>query len=325
MTNIQTNEPVRLNAISFIKLLVKWRKNIVYLIIISGLCSYAATWLITPLYKSSTVIYPFNLGNYSKESSTEQLVQLIKSEDVKAALIESFDLFTHYDIDTTGKSPRHEMMLQLEENISVNKTEYESVEISILDKDPKIAARMCDSILVYLDRKALTLFREKAKENFIVAQKRVLDKKAEMDSMITIQNELSSKYGILDYENQVLGFSREYYRALGEGGSSSRIEQAKRNLEEKGNEAFSLKENLWRVRGQYNDLKKQAEDLQSDLYKEVSFHNLVTKAVPAEKKDSPKRVLLSLLLTLSVVVLGLLVIIYQEFYKKQFDISLEEN
>ncbi len=325
MTTTQPNVPVRLDAISFIKLLVKWRKNLLYLFIVSGLVSYAATWLITPLYKSTTVIYPFNLGNYSKESATEQLVQLIKSEDVKEGLIKSFGLYAHYDIDTTGKSPRHEIMLQLEENISINKTEYESVEISILDKDPMTAARMCDSILVFMDRKALTLVREKAKENLTVTQNRLAAKKAEMDSMLAIQNELSSKYGILDYESQVLGFSREYYRSLGEGGSTSRIEQARRNLEEKGNEAFSLKENLWRIRGQYNDLKKQAEDFQSDLNKEVSFHNLVTKAVPAEKKDSPKRVLLSLLLTLSVMVLGLLVIIYQEFYKKQFDKSLEEN
>ncbi|MEP7264144.1 MAG: hypothetical protein ABI772_06595 [Bacteroidota bacterium] len=322
MTSPMQNEPVRFNAINLIKMLVKWRKQITTLFIITLLVSYAATWLITPMFKSTTVVYPFNLGNYSKESATEQMVQLFKSEDVKENLIKAFALYKHYDIDTSGSSPRHEIMLMLDENISVNKTEYESVEINILDKDPKIAAQMCDSIIVFMDKKALTLIREKARENMLVSENRLAEKKVEMDSMLIQQKELSEKYGILDYENQVIGFSREYYRSMGGGGSSSKMEQAKRNLEEKGNEAFSLKENLWRVRGQYNDIKKQREDFESDYTKEISFHNLVTKAVPAEKKDSPKRMVLSLLITLSVMSVALLVIIYQEYYKKQFDESI---
>ncbi len=325
MTSSGQNKQVRLDAINFIKMLVKWRKQLTILFVVSLLASYAATFLITPLYKSTTVIYPFNLENYSKESSTEQMVQLLKSEDVRQELIRAFNLYEHYEIDSTGASPRYEMMLQLDENISVTKTEYESVEISILDSDPKTAAMMCDSIIAFMDKKALSLIRDKAKENLIIIKMRLKEKTLEMDSMINLQNQLSMKYGILDYENQVLGFSREYYRSMGGGGSTSRMETAKRNLEEKGNEAFSLKENLWRVRGQYNDLKKESEELQSTIIKKISFHNLVTKAVPAEKKDSPKRMLLSILLTLSVLTIGILVIIYQEFYKKQFDASIADN
>jgi hypothetical protein len=323
MSSSKENEQVSLDAISFLKLIVKWRRQLIALFIITLITGYGATWLITPMFKSTTVVYPYNLGGYSKESSTEQMVQLFKSEDVKLDLIKAFDLFVHYDIDTTGSAPRHEIMIQLDENISVAKTEYESVEITIFDRDPKVAAAMCDSILVFMDKKALSLVRQKAVENMATVQRRLDDKKAEMDSMLIVLTELSTKYGVLDYENQVLGFSREYYRSLGGGGSSSKMEQAKRNLEEKGNEAFSLKENLWRVRGQYNDIKKIKDDLVSEMTKTVTFHNLVTKAVPAEKKDSPKRMMMSLLITLSVMTIALLVIIYQEHYKRRFDDSLK--
>ena len=72
----------------------------------------------------------------------------------------------------------------------------------------------------------------------------------------------------------------------------------------------------------YNDIKKQYEDNYSDYTKEITFHNLVTKAVPSEKKDSPKRMLLTLLLTLSSLVVAVLVIIYQEQYKDRFDKEL---
>jgi uncharacterized protein involved in exopolysaccharide biosynthesis len=320
--NTSTQQASSLDAVRFIKMLIKWKKQILIVFVVSFAGAYFLTYLITPLYKSSTVVYPFNLENYSKESSTEQMVQLLKSEDVKENLINAFDLYKHYKIDTSGKSPRLDIMKQLDENITITKTEYESVDISILDKDPLIASAMCDSIITFMDKKALYLVRQKAAEKYALLNSRLQNKKQEMDSLVNLQTEISRKYGVLDYENQVLGFSREYYHSLGGGGSSSRMEEAKKNLEEMGNESFSLKENLWRVRGQYNDIKNLAEEAKADLSKVITFHNLITQAVPAEKKDSPKRVLLAMLVSLSVLAVALLVIIYQEYYKQKFDAEM---
>ena len=306
-------------------MLAKWRKQLLIVFIAGTIASYLLTFLITPLYKSTAVVYPYNLNVYSKESATEQMVQLFNSEDVREQLIKAFDLYSHYDINPKGTAPRFRIMKQLDENISVNKTEYESVEINVLDADPKIAARMCDSMITYMDNKALALLREKAAENVLVFGNQMKEAKTEMDSMVATLTELSTKYGVLDYENQVLGFTREYYQSVGNGSSSSRMEQTRRNLEEKGNEAFSLKENLWRVRGQYNDIKKIYDQEKSNLTKTITFHNLVTKAVPAEKKDSPKRMILTLLLTISGMVLAVLVILYQEYFKNQFEKELNEE
>ena len=41
-----------------------------------------------------------------------------------------------------------------EDNVGISKTEFESVEIAALDKDPKVASDIVDSILSYLDEKA---------------------------------------------------------------------------------------------------------------------------------------------------------------------------
>lgn len=305
-------------------MLIRWRKQLLIVFSASLVGGFLLTFFITPLYKSTAVVYPYNLGVYSKESATEQMVQLFKSEDVAQMLIKAFDLYKHYDIDTAGSSPRFKIMQKLEENITVRKTEYESVELNILDADPLIAARMCDSMIAFMDKKALSLIREKSAENIVIFKRQVDEKKTEMDSMVSLQTSLSTNYGILDYENQVLGFSREYYQALSNGSSSRRMEEIRKNLEEKGNESFSLKENLWRMRGQYNDLKKVYEAELANLNKTVTFHNLVTSAVPAEKKDSPKRALLALLFMLSVMVVAILVIIYHDYYKTKFEADLKE-
>jgi hypothetical protein len=77
-------------------------------------------------------------------------------------LVSAFDLYSHYDVDSTGSYPRFEIMKRLEENISVSKTEFESIEISIIDENPKTAAAMCDSILSFVDQKAISLVRVRA-------------------------------------------------------------------------------------------------------------------------------------------------------------------
>ena len=97
LSNIET-----LNAIRFIKMLAKWRKQLLIVFIAGTIASYLLTFLITPLYKSTAVVYPYNLNVYSKESATEQMVQLLKSEDVKESLIKAFHLYEHYVIDTAG-------------------------------------------------------------------------------------------------------------------------------------------------------------------------------------------------------------------------------
>ncbi|MBL7922824.1 MAG: hypothetical protein JNL88_01360 [Bacteroidia bacterium] len=311
----------KLDAVKLLKFIVKWRKQL----IITGAGALFVSFLftlpqvMTPMYKAVTVVYPVNLQAYSKETPTEQMVQLLHSEEVREQLIQAFDLYRHYDIDSTGKYPRFEMMKRLEENISISKTEFESIEINIIDKDPVRAAAMCDSLLHYVDQKAISLVRIRANEVLTIVRNQMLEKKAEVDSLENAIKKIRSTYGITDFENMVEGFSREYFRSLSSGGANSRMETVRKNMEDHGGEYVFLKEMLWKVRGQYSDYKLKYEQTLTDTRKMVEFHNTVTKAVPPERKDSPKRTLIMLVFTFSVVFLAILVIIYQEHFKKRFD------
>ncbi len=76
-----------------------------------------------------------------------------------------------------------------------------------------------------------------------------------------------------------------------------------------------LKEMLWKVRGQYSDYKFKYEQALTDTKKVMEFHNTISKAIPPERKDSPKRSLIMLLFTASMMIVALLYIIYQEHYR----------
>ncbi len=311
----------KLDAIRLMQFITKWKKQLIYIGIGSILISFVFTLPIfmKPMFKAQTIIYPVNIQTYSKETATEQMVQLLASEDVLIKLADAFNLYKHYNIDSAGAYPRFEMLKRLEENVSVSKTEYESIEITIIDEDPKLAAAMCDSLLHFVDQKAVGLVHERANEVLIIVEKQMLDKKAELDSLENAIKEIRTQYGITEFDNMVAGFSREYFRAVAAGGANAKLESTRKNLEQKGGEYVFLKEILWKVRGEYAGYKLSYEQALKDTKKELKFHNVISQATPPERKDSPKRTLIMFLFTFSVVLFALVVIIYQEYYKNRFD------
>jgi hypothetical protein len=73
-----------------------------------------------------------------------------------------------------------------------------------------------------------------------------------------------------------------------------------------------LNEHLWRVRGTYNDLKVKYEDVLKDLTKELTYCNVVTSPVIAEKKSTPVRSLIVIMFTGSMLLLAAIVIVFVE-------------
>ncbi|CAN5640078.1 hypothetical protein BH11BAC2_BH11BAC2_07710 [soil metagenome] len=315
----------KLDAIRLLKILSKWKKQLLYVFIGAVVVSIIITMpvFMKPMFKATAIIYPVNLQPYSKETPTEQLVQLLNSEEVRDQLIRSFDLYKHYEIDPKGNYPRFEIMKRLDENISIEKTEYESVEINVFDTDPKKAALMADSISGFLDAKAISLLRERSAEIAVIMYNQFINKKHEMDSLENRLVELRTRYGLLDFENQVQGFSREYYRASSGGGANSRMEQALKNLEMYGGEYTNISSLLIGIRKEYGDFKYKYELALTDQKKVLTFHNVITKPSIPERKDSPKRTLIILLFSVSAMFIALLVIIYQEHFRKQLASELE--
>lgn len=310
--------PDKMDSVKLIRILKKWKKHLIVVFIASLLISFVFTLpvFMKPMFKSSAVLYPVNLQPYSNETPTEQMIQLFNSEEVRLKLVNACNLYEHYEIDPQGKFPRFEILKKLDENISIDRTQYESVEIDVLDTDPEMAAKICDSLIRFMDVKAIELVRERASEVEIILGKQLREKKAEMDSMENRMQELRTQYGITDFELQIEGFSREYYRSVGQGGSG-RLEQIRKNLEDKGGEYVSLRENLESVRQSYNEYKLRYEQIIIDLSKELTFHNVVTKPDIPERKDSPKRSVIMVLFTLSMMLLATLVILYEEHYSKK--------
>ena len=89
---------------NFIVLFIKKYKVFVVVGLIALVFStiFSSSFFIPPQYKSEVVLYPSNLGQYSTESSTEQLLQFFYGNDIRDSIIAKYDLINHYDIDTAS-------------------------------------------------------------------------------------------------------------------------------------------------------------------------------------------------------------------------------
>ncbi|HQK98729.1 MAG TPA: Wzz/FepE/Etk N-terminal domain-containing protein [Bacteroidia bacterium] len=323
--NKAATETDQLNTIKLLRILKKWKKQLLQIFVASAIAGFIITlpFIMKPMYKSSAVLYPANLSPYSKETPTEQMVQLLSSEDVRDSLVKTFHLYKHYGIDSVNGYPWYEMMKRMDDNISVGKNQYEAIEVAVFDEDPKMAQQLCAGLIHFMDQKAKSLIHIRALEAASVNKVMMDHEKLILDSLDEQMTTIRKEYGITDFEQQVGSFAREYYRVMAGGGANAKMATMQKNFEEKGAEYMFLKETLWRVRGTYNDYRKNYETAINDAQKDLDFHNTVSPPLVPEKKDSPKRALIMIMFSLSVMLVAVIVIVYQEQYRDRLLQQLE--
>ncbi len=293
------------------------RRRLHLLIIVIGAVVLAFIFsgetFIKPKFKSTAIVYPVNIIPYSMESPTEQLLQLFHSADVRTLMVQRFDLAKHYDINSNSKASLTRLNNSYDENILVRKTEYESIKIDITDVNPDTACKMVNGLIDCVDRKARLLQREKTKEVVKIFSDQLAVKQNQIDSLETINNLLRVRYGLLDYKSQAKEATKSYLKLVSTGASKEKlrdVDSMLRNLEEKGGAQISVTEQLDGLRESYNGIKSEYDKAISDLTKELTYSNVVTKPFPADSKCYPVRSLIVIVTAFSAFFLGLLLFVF---------------
>jgi uncharacterized protein involved in exopolysaccharide biosynthesis len=281
----------------FIQLIIKKKMHfmIVTVVAVVAAALFSSDWFIKPKYKSFALVYPSNITPYSEESSSEQLLQLFNSADVRNAVVSKFDLYKHYNIDSADILSLAAMIGKYESNVEVNRTQFESVEISVLDEDPVTASDMVKEIIHQMNMKARALQREKTHEVEVIVNNELKYKKHNIDSIDNRLHELRVKYQLFDYDVQVKEVTKSYLKAVGSGGHNLKeIDAMMRNLEEKGGEYYELSKTYDALLKSYNKSRIEYDVVLKDLSKELTYANVITKPTPSYKKAYPIRWLIVL-------------------------------
>jgi len=198
----------------------------------------------------------------------------------------------HYEIDPSSRYPYTELAEQYKSNISFSRTEIMSVEISVMDTDPQIAADIAIDISDLVDtvynemkqERALAAF-ELVKKEYYQAEKEV---RALRDSLESTGSEIS-----------------ESLRRTG-GASMAYLTRA---LAEHGGTFLTLTNHLDHETERLADLRQRFQEARVESVQELPHKFIVDRAYASEKKAYPKRSVIVMISTAAAFLFTLILLI----------------
>jgi capsular polysaccharide biosynthesis protein len=312
MENFFNNERI-------LKSLWKWKIHISIAVIAAIILSViiSSPLFIKPKYKSTGKLYPVNFQVYSEESESEQLLENIRSVDIKFRLIDAFQLDKVYKISKQDPLYKTYILDKFNKNISFKKTEFESVEIKVLDENPQRASDMVDSLILYFNQLLQHQHAVKYLEVAEIAAHDLEKKNKEIDSIINIMNELRIQYGLLDYDAQVEAATVGLMEASVKNGNTNNAREVLNSLKEKGGEYKRLSNTLEEYENVADSLKILHDWGLSHGTKKISYGIVVENPFPADKKSYPVRWLIVFLSTVGALAASVVIVLLIDFVRER--------
>lgn len=316
------------NSANLLEFIFYRRKTFIYVASAAIVLSAIASFLITPKFKSTVIMFPTQTSSISKallaennggkddilkfgeEEEAEQMLQILNSDEIKNRICQKYNLARHYNIDPTDKFLNTKLYQEFEDNISFERTEFMSVKIDVLDKDPVMAANICNDIADLLDSVKNRMQKERA-----IAGLRIVEQsyKALKSEIVGINDSLKKLrlLGINDYETQSQVFNEQYATAIAKNNTQGAklLEEKLQVLSNYGGAYVSLRElheeqikQLALIKAKYEEAKVDAEQVLTQKF-------IVNKAAKAEKKSYPIRWLIVAMSTFAALLFTLIILL----------------
>ncbi|MGQ9848292.1 MAG: hypothetical protein ACUVQP_12440 [Bacteroidales bacterium] len=251
------------------------------------------------------------LSRFGETEEVEYFLQVLYSEQIKNYVTKKFDLYNHYNIDTTERYPKTKLAKKWKDNISFRKTEFLSIEIEVFDRNPVYAAEIAETIAEYADTLYNFIKHERAKKAYEIIKKEYFDALNEMQQM---QDSLQKirELGVVNYKAQSEVYSDAYAQALAKGNKegAKAIEEKFKILAQYGGTYEMLDEILTNESKRISELKQKYLEAKIDAEQYIPYKFIVSKAEVPEKAYYPIRwlvflagVLSTLIFTLSLLAL----------------------
>jgi len=310
-------------------LLFIWKKRST-IILVTGIATVAALVMalfMKPLFLSTAIVFPAATSSVSfseqrnakassmdfgEEEQAEQLVQILQSSRIREKVINQFGLMEHYRIDSTDVNKNFKMMKEYEGHISFIRTRYGSIQIDVLDEKPELAAEIANKIVDLIDTVKNSMIAERTMPAFEV-NKRKRDLLDQDLKIILVKLDSLAEKGVISIEGRT-----NLYTAFVDAKSGGDRDFLKKQIDV--NLLYGARfDGLEQMRDEkivklekFLDSYEQAE---SDAYANFTHKFIVERAVVADKKDQPKRLIIVLLAAMGTFVFMIFLLLINEKFK----------
>lgn len=298
---------------------------IIALLVIILSAIFSGPYFITPLYKSTVILYPTASNSISKVllsdnfnnskdilefgeiEQTEQMLQVLSSNKIRDRIISKYNLLDHYNIKEGSNFRMTRLYDEYESNFKFRRTEYMAVKITVYDKNPQFAADMANNVADLVDSTINNMQKKIALKAFKIVELEYSKLKKEIkikEDSLTILRE----FGVHDYESQSEMFNRQLAIEMAKGGGDGviRLEKKLETLAKYGGPYVSLRDALEHDKKQLSQLKAKYEEAKVDASENLPHTFVINTAYKAEKKSYPLRWLIVLVSTFTSLFLAII-------------------
>ena len=281
---------------------------------------FSSPQFISPKFTSVAVVYPANIGVYSGEERIDQFQQYIESNLIRDSLIKKFNLYEEYEIDPSHQHAKTYVNAVFAEHISFEKTRYQSIKIEVVSVDPQKAKLMADEIISLINYVVSKNVREKYKESVLMYKAMMKEKRVFVDSLAHELQQMSKKYGLLDYRSQAEEVTEGYMQFLL---NDKKVEQYPlaenlyQNLKEHGAVFHNIQTQLDSANASYARWIGEYEEAKKNYIKDLTYSYVMVHPEVPDKKSSPIRWVIVLAAVLSAVGFTYLMMLILGYQKKK--------
>lgn len=319
------------------------RKPIIIITISAAIISAVVSFIITPKFRSTTVLFPAPAESISKslisttpnnsikgifgeDEEVEQILQVLNSEELQLKMVKKYKLIDHYDIDWDDPHLKSEINKKWDKYVSFGRTQYMAIEISVLDKSPDLATSMANDIAETVDSVMNRMIKERATKAYEIAKNEYIQREGQLKLLSDSLKQIMEQ-GVYDIESQSGSLNRGLTQALIKGNqkAADKIQEKLDKLAKNGSKYLALKNIIESQSIQLSLLNSRCNEAKVDAEQTLSHVYVVDKAYRPDKKAYPQRLLIVLISTISTFLLTVLSIIaldaIADFKKKELDLK----
>ena len=174
--------------------------------------------LLPVFYKSTTTFYAastdlvnpdkmFGGGQtevryYGTAEDLERLLTIAQGGEVVDYLVNKYDLYEHYDIDTSSTKAAFYIREHFNGLFDVEKTKFDAIELSVEDKDPKLAAAIANDARIKIEEISSRLIKNSQQTQLNTLKESINNSEQNLQVIGDSLAHLREKYGIYDPATQ---------------------------------------------------------------------------------------------------------------------------
>lgn len=330
------NNAFDFSSVDFLIYLWEKRKPLAMITLAGAVLSTIISFTITPKFKSIVIMFPTSGSSVSKsllsdtytgrssiyeigeEEQAEQLLQVLQSDQLRDMIVNRFDLMKHYEIEPDSKFPKTQLNAEFRSSIKSRLTQYLSVEVEVMDKDPQMAADIANAMAEYTDTIINNMMRERSMQALLLVEKEYKEAEAVMEMINDSLNKIRNM-DVNHYETQAERYYEGYAKAVVEGDyrAASTLENKIKELSVHGGLYVHLRDRLSIETGRYSRFKQRYLEAKIEAESNLPQKFMVDYAYPAEKKAYPKKSFIVMASTFSAFLMGIIALIFFENIRKK--------